>query len=80
MGVLYRHAMTGYFMAQLLYVYLLGTSMSAISHATHSVLVSQWVYFFAFGYPVLYWAKLKPRLERAETHHDYDSEPEVLTP
>lgn len=60
MGVLYRHAMTGMFLGQLLYVYMLSGAMHAISHGTHTILVAQWVYFFALGYPLLRWAKLRP--------------------
>jgi hypothetical protein len=59
MGSLYRHAMQGGFLSQLLYVYVLGTSMHIISHVTHRILVAVWVYFFMMGYPFLYWAKLK---------------------
>jgi hypothetical protein len=59
MGTLYRHAMYGSFLGQLLYVYTLGTAMHAISHGTQRILVSVWVYFFALGFPVLYRAKLK---------------------
>ena len=59
MGVLYRHAMNGFFLGQLLYVYTLATSMHAITHATHSILVSIWVYFFGLGYPALLYAKVR---------------------
>jgi len=61
MGVLYRHAMHGAFLAQLLYLYSLGTAMQAITHATHPILCSIWVYFIALGYPVLHFAKGKER-------------------
>ncbi|QBG45956.1 hypothetical protein EGM51_00460 [Verrucomicrobia bacterium S94] len=57
MGVLYRHAMQGLFLGQLLYVYVLSQAMHAISHGTHMILFSIWVYFFALGYPVLRWAR-----------------------
>lgn len=60
MGGLYRYAMRGAFLGQLLYVYSLGTAMHAISHGTHAILVSLWIYFFCLGYPILYFAKLKP--------------------
>jgi hypothetical protein len=59
MGVLYRHAMRDRFLGQLLYVYMFNAAMHAISHGTQTILVSQWVYFFVLGYPVLYWAKVR---------------------
>jgi hypothetical protein len=59
MGVLYRHAMLGSFLGQLLYIYLLARGMQAISHETNDILVRMWIYFFALGYPVLYWARVK---------------------
>ncbi|HEY5652870.1 MAG TPA: hypothetical protein VIR63_00670 [Pontiella sp.] len=59
MGTLYRYAMAGSFLGQLLYTYVLGTAMHAISHGTNRILTSVWVYFFLFGYPVLFWARVK---------------------
>ena len=59
MGVLYRHAMMNNFLGQLLYAYLLTAAMHAISHGTHAILVSKWVYFFALGYPALRWARVQ---------------------
>ncbi len=59
MGGLYRHAMVGSFLGQLLYVYLLNIAMHSITHATHTILVASWVYFFALGYPVIRWARVK---------------------
>ncbi len=59
MGILYRQAIIGSFLGQLLYVYLLSTAMHAITHATHTILVASWVYFFALGFPVLWWGRVK---------------------
>lgn len=59
MGTLYRHAIQGRFLGQLLYIYMLGTAMHAISHGTHRILFAVWVYFFVFVFPVLCWARLK---------------------
>jgi hypothetical protein len=59
MGVLYKYAMCGYFLPQLLYVYLLGTAMHAVSHGTHRILVSSWIYFFVLCFPVLFWAQAR---------------------
>lgn len=57
LGTLYRYAMHGSFLGQLLYVYLLTKGMHAVSHGTHDVLVRAWVYFFLLGYPLLKWAE-----------------------
>ncbi len=59
MGVLYRRAMTGSFLAQLLYVYTLGTAMHAVSHGTNRILLSSWVYFFMLAFPVFCYAKVQ---------------------
>lgn len=59
MGTLYRYAMAGAFLGQFLYVMQMGTAMHAISHGTNRILVSEWVYFFALCFPLLYWAKIK---------------------
>jgi hypothetical protein len=61
MGTLYRHAMQGAFFGQLLYVYLLTKSMQCVSHGTNDILVRVWVYFFALGYPVFYWARARKK-------------------
>ncbi len=61
MGVLYRQAMAHCFLGQLLYVYMLTAAMHAISHGTHMILFSQWVYFFVLGYPVIRWAGFRAR-------------------
>jgi hypothetical protein len=61
MGVLYRHAMQGAFLGQLLYIYMLGTAMHVISHGTHRILFSAWVYFFMMGFSVLFWARANRR-------------------
>ena len=57
MGALYRHAMAGAFLGQLLYVYFLTKGMQSVSHGTNDILVRVWVYFLAMGYPVLSWAR-----------------------
>lgn len=59
MGTLYRHAMAGAFLGQLLYIYFLTKGMQSVSHGTNDILVRVWVYFFALGYPVLIWARAK---------------------
>jgi hypothetical protein len=58
MGTLYRHAMNGTFLGQMLYVYVLGTAMHAVSHGTNRILASVWVYFFALAYPLLFRARI----------------------
>ena len=68
MGALYRHAMGGAFLGQLLYIYALTKAMQCVSHGSNDILIRVWVYFFAFGYPVLYWAKAR-RLRYSE--HEY---------
>lgn len=65
MGALYRRAIQGHFLGQLLYVFMLGSAMHAISHGTHRILVSTWVYFFALGLPPLLWAKVR---STSDTH------------
>ena len=57
MGTLYRHAMQGAFLGQLLYVYLLAKGMQCVSHGTNGILVRAWIYFFVLGYPFFIWAK-----------------------
>ncbi len=69
MGILYRHAMQGHFLGQLLYVFMLSTAMHAITHETHRILVSAWVYFMALCYPVLFWARVKTSAEQPELAH-----------
>lgn len=64
MGTLYRHAMHGAFLGQMLYVYFLAQAMQCVSHGTNDILVRVWVYFFALGLPVLFFAKLKPRVPK----------------
>ena len=59
MGMLYRHAIKGAFLAQLLYIYGLGTAMHVVTHQTNDILVRIWVYFFALGYPFIYLARNK---------------------
>lgn len=59
MGCLYRHGIHGSFLGQMLYVFTLGTAMHAVSHGTNRILTSVWVYFFALGYPALYFARHK---------------------
>jgi hypothetical protein len=60
MGMLYRRAMQGAFLGQLLYVYFLTKAMQTVSHGTNDILVRVWVYFLVLGYPVLYWARRRP--------------------
>ena len=67
MGILYRHAMQGSFLGQLLYVYMLSTAMISITHATHPILVSSWVYFLALGYPVIRMARASRDFQGLET-------------
>jgi len=69
MGVLYRYAMSGALLGQLLYAYLLSVAMHAITHETQAILVSKWVYFFMLGFPVLWWARVG-RGESAELTAD----------
>lgn len=57
MGGLYRHAMQGAFLGQLLYVYFLAKGMQCVSHGTDGFLVRGWIYFFTLGFPFLLWAK-----------------------
>ena len=59
MGALYRYADNGRFQAQMLYIFVLGTAMHAISHGTNRILSSIWVYFFMLGWPALYFARIK---------------------
>lgn len=59
MGVLYRYGAQGYFMGQLLYVFMLNPAMHAVTHHTNLILVANWVYFFVLAYPLLYWARIK---------------------
>ncbi len=68
MGTLYRYAMQGRLLGQLLYVYMLGPAMHAITHGTHRVLVSEWIYFFLLCFPVLWWAK--SRVEQSVGNDD----------
>lgn len=57
MGGVYRHAMNGAFLGQLLYIYFLAKAMHCVSHGTNDILVRMWVYFFVLGYPLLKWAQ-----------------------
>ena len=69
MGVLYRRAMQGLFLGQLLYVYLLSDAMHAITHHTGLILFSSWVYFFALAYPIFLWAgERRAHHEQKEGH------------
>ena len=60
MGVLYRHAMQGAFLGQLLYIHTLPTAMLMVTHQTNEFLVRIWIYFLVLAYPVFYLAKYKP--------------------
>lgn len=77
MGILYRHAMNGSFLAQLLYIYVLTAGMHAISHGTQQILVNKWVYFLALGYPALYWARCEACPEGGQLNPSEISEREV---
>ncbi len=57
MGILYRHAMMGSFLGQLLYMFSLSKGMQSVSHGTNDILIRVWIYFFTLGYPLLYWAR-----------------------
>ncbi|MEN7972432.1 MAG: hypothetical protein ABFR47_01215 [Verrucomicrobiota bacterium] len=57
-GALYRYAMGGHFLGQLLYLYVLTTAMQSITHGSNALLVRVWVYFFMLCYPVLFFAKV----------------------
>ncbi|RLA19216.1 MAG: hypothetical protein DRQ56_05890 [Gammaproteobacteria bacterium] len=59
MGVLYRSAMQGAFLGQLLYIYVLTKGMQSVSHGTNDILVRVWIYFFTLGFPILLWARRK---------------------
>ncbi|MGK0271155.1 MAG: hypothetical protein ACI88H_001809 [Cocleimonas sp.] len=61
MGNLYRYALHGYFLPQLLYVYSLTTAMVSITHGTNQILISIWVYFFLLIFPLLVFYKIKWR-------------------
>ena len=52
MGILYRYAMHGFFLGQLLYVSMLNAGMHAVTHHTSLILSSDWVYFFVMGIPL----------------------------
>ncbi len=60
MGALYRHAMMGYFLPQLMYAFGLRSAMESITHSTNEGLVKVWVYFFIFAFVPLYCSKLSP--------------------
>jgi hypothetical protein len=62
MGMLYRHAFSGAFLGQLLYVFVLTAALHSITHSTNDILVRYWVYFFLLGYPVLRFAKTRKSL------------------
>jgi len=74
MGALYRRAIQGHFLGQLLYVFMLSSAMHAISHGTHRILISTWVYFFALGLPPLLWAKVRPSANVGEMTHSLNTE------
>ncbi|MFT5705891.1 MAG: hypothetical protein ACI9ES_000160 [Oceanospirillaceae bacterium] len=64
MGSLYRYASHGYFTSQLLYLYSLPTAMVAITHGTNDILISIWIYFFLLIFPILFFHKIKWKIER----------------
>lgn len=55
-GVLYRYAMAGGFLAQLIYIMSLNFAMHSVSHGTNEFLIRHWAYFFILVFPVMYWA------------------------
>ncbi len=67
MGVLYRHAERGGLLARIMYVYLLGAAMLAVTHTTHRILFSSWVYFFGLGFPAFIWARLRAHEEQGDS-------------
>ena len=75
MGILYRHAIRGAFLGQLLYVMNLNAAMHIISHGSHKILVSTWVYFFALCFPLLLFAKVGKRQWVETVESDPVSEP-----
>ncbi|MEI6892445.1 MAG: hypothetical protein V5783_09765 [Pontiella sp.] len=58
MGTLYRHAMMGFFLPQLLYVMGVRAGVEGITHSTNEILIRIWVYFFIFAYIPFYWSKI----------------------
>ena len=60
MGVLYRHAMMGFFLPQLMYAFSLRAGMESITHSTNEGLVKIWVYFFIFMFALLQYSKKRP--------------------
>ena len=65
MGTLYRRAMRGGLLAQVLYVSLLATAMLAITHSTHRILFADGVYFLTLGFPAFLWARTRASEEIA---------------
>lgn len=59
MGYFFRYAITGAFLAQMLYIYLLPVGMYSITHGTNEILVRVWIYFFILIFPMFYWAQSK---------------------
>jgi hypothetical protein len=68
MGKLHKNALQGKFLGQLLYLFFITSAMHAITHSTNRILVSNWIYFFLLGYPVLHFAKKKSSI-----HYDKHS-------
>lgn len=50
MGTLFKKAMMGFFLPQLLYAFSLTAAMHSVTHTTNEILVRIWIYFLIFGY------------------------------
>jgi hypothetical protein len=57
MGGLYRKAMFGFFIPQLLYAFALNSAMHSITHSSNEILIRIWIYFLMVGYPLFFLAK-----------------------
>jgi|GEM_PF-2270615 len=84
MGTLYRHALGMNLLAQILYLTMLATGMLAVTHSTDRILVADWIYFFALGFPAFYWARLPlqpamptPEAEEYEAWSSSEQRPEI---
>lgn len=60
-GVLFRYAMSGNLLGQLLYVSALSLAMHAVTHGTNEFLMRIWVYFFILVFPAMCWAKVRSK-------------------
>lgn len=57
MGILYKGAMTGFFLPQMLYAFALNSAMHSVTHSTNEILVRIWIYFIIFGLIPFHYAK-----------------------